>query len=121
MPRSALAMFVLAAVFAGHAQAASKQALVPGVTYEKAVQFTPHGAVAIHVITAPKPGSANGLYGFGPVLGRGTVTGGRERVTDIEKDVSGAATVAGINGDLFNWKDSHPTGMYMEGGVLKHP
>src|SRR6478609_9693665 len=34
--------------------------LMPGVTYEKIVQFTPHGAVTLHVLTAPRPGDQNG-------------------------------------------------------------
>ena len=74
---------------------------MPGVTYEQTVQFTPHGPVVLSVITAPKPDPA-GLYQLAPVLGRTTVTGGRERVTQIEKDVSSRATVAGINGDFFD-------------------
>jgi hypothetical protein len=118
---AALSICLLAAAFPAAALAQPRVTLVPGVTYEKGVQFTPHGAVAIHVITAPKPGSANGLYGFGPAIAKNTVFGGKERVTEIQRDVSTQATVAGINGDLYNWSDSHPTGIYMEGGVLKHP
>ena len=56
-----------------------------------------------------------------PVLARGTVLGGREKVTQIEQDVSGQATVAGINGDLFSAGDGHPAGIFMSGGVLAHP
>jgi hypothetical protein len=119
--RFAAAILLLAAVFASPALAQPKVTLMPGVTYEKGVQFTPHGPVAIHVITAPKPGSSSGLYGFGAEMAKGTVVGGKERVTDIQKDVSAEATVAGINGDLFNWSDGHPTGIYMERGVLEHP
>ena len=39
--------------------------LLPGVTYTKRVQFTPHGPVVLNVVTAPKPG---GLYSLAPVL-----------------------------------------------------
>ena len=117
----AAAISLLAAVFASPALAQPKVTLLPGVTYEKGVQFTPHGPVAFHVISAPRPGSGNGLYGLGPTLARGTVLGGSQRVTDIQREVSPQATVAGINGDFFNFKDSHPSGIYMEGGVLKHP
>ena len=49
------------------------------------------------------------------------MAGGLERVTQIEKDVSGQATVAGINGDLFDARDGHPSGIFMTGGVLAHP
>src|SRR5207249_2640159 len=34
--------------------------------------------------------------------------------------VSGAATVAGVNGDLFSLTDGHPTGIVMQDGVLWH-
>ncbi len=94
---------------------------MPGVTYEKAVQFTPHGAVVIHVLTAPRPGEANGLYQLAPVLAKGTVTGGKQRVTQLQKDVSNQMTVAGINGDLFNAVDGQPAGIFMQGGLLLHP
>jgi hypothetical protein len=46
---------------------------------------------------------------------------GREKVTDMEKRVSTGATVAGVNGDLFNWNDGHPSGILMRDGVLEHP
>jgi hypothetical protein len=117
MLRAAAAICLLLAVFAVpvHAQVVE---LMPGVTYEKTVQFTPHGAVVLSVITAPRPG---GLYRLAPVLARGTMTGGRERLTQIEKDVGAQATVAGINGDFFDQRDGHPSGVYLSGGVLLHP
>ncbi len=110
----------LAAVFAAPSRAAGPVPLMPGVTYMKTVQFTPHGAVVVHVLTAPRPGDQNGLYQLAPVLARGVV-GGLARVTQLEKDVSATATVAGINGDLFNATDSHPVGVFVSGGVLAHP
>jgi hypothetical protein len=91
------------------------------VTYETQVQFTPHGAVVIHVLTAPRPGDQNGLYQLAPVLAKGTVLGGKQRVTQLEKDVSNQMTVAGINGDLFNATDGQPAGIFMQGGLLLHP
>jgi hypothetical protein len=120
MLRRVAAICLLMAIFAapGHAQGTQ---LMPGVTYEKAVQFTPHGAVVIHVLTAPRPGDQNGLYQLAPVLAKGTVLGGKQRVTQIQKDVSSQATVAGINGDLFNATDGHPAGIFMQGGLLLHP
>jgi hypothetical protein len=114
--RLALVCLVLG-IFAVPAHAQPVE-LMPGVTYEKTVEFTPHGAVVVSVITAPRPG---GLYQLAPVLARGTVTGGRERVTQLEKDVSAQATVAGINGDYFDPRDGTPAGMFMTGGVLLHP
>jgi hypothetical protein len=120
MLRRAAAICLLMATFPAPAVAQGTP-LLPGVTYEKTVQFTPHGAVVLHVLTAPRPGDQNGLYQLTPVLARGTVMGGRERVTQIQKDVSNQATVAGINGDLFNVQDAHPAGVFMQGGVLLHP
>jgi exopolysaccharide biosynthesis protein len=90
---------------------------MPGVTYAKRVQFTPHGPVVLNVITAPKPG---GLYSLKPVLSNESIIG-REKVTDMQKRVSSAATVAGVNGDLFNFNDGHPSGVVIRDGVLEHP
>src|SRR5438876_6545660 len=115
-----LTVVVLLGALAAPAHAQGTE-LVPGVTYEKIVQFTPHGAVALHVITAPRPGDQNGLYQLAPLLGRGAILGGRARVTQLEKEASAQATVAGINGDLSNATDGHPAGIVMSGGVLMHP
>jgi hypothetical protein len=118
LPRAAT-VALLAAAFAAPAHAQGTQ-LLPGVTYEKTVEFTPHGAVVLHVITAPRPGDQKGLYQLAPVLGRGTIMGGTERVTQIERDVSAQATVAGIDGGAFSAADGHPTGIYLQGGALLH-
>ena len=90
---------------------------MPGVTYSKRVQFTPHGPVVLNVITAPKPG---GLYSLQPVLSNESIVG-REKVTDMQRRMSASATVAGVNGDLFNWNDGHPSGILIRNGVLEHP
>ena len=119
--RRLLTILLLLGAFCAPAQAAGPATLMPGVTYEKTVQFTPHGAVVVHVLRAPKPGDQNGLYQLAPVLARNSVLGGTQRVTQLEKDVSATATVAGINGDLFSAADAHPSGIFMSGGVLVHP
>jgi hypothetical protein len=106
----------LAAALAGPARAAT-QVLMPNVGYSRTVQFTAHGPVVLNVLTAPRPG---GLYKLRPILSNETIVG-RERVTAMEKRFSGVATVAGVNGDLFNWKDGHPSGMLMQAGVLQSP
>jgi hypothetical protein len=108
---------LLALVLPPTAGAAGQVVLTPGVTYEKQVQFTPHGPVAIHIITAPKPG---GLYALRPVLSNGSILG-RETVTSMQRRVSSIATVAGVNGDLFTWNEGLPSGMLMQSGVLKTP
>lgn len=104
----------VAAVVSGPARAAS-QVLMPNVSYTRTVQFTAHGPVVLNVLTAPRPG---GLYQLKPLLSNGLVSG-RETVTSMEKDASGSATVAGVNGDLFNWADGHPTGIVIRDRVLQ--
>jgi hypothetical protein len=108
-------LVLLFSALAGPARAQGTE-LMPGVTYEKIVQFTPHGVVVLHVITAPRPGDQNGLYQLLPALAHGTVGGPLEPVTQIERDVSPQATVTGINGDF-----SHPSGIVISAGVLLHP
>ncbi|MGZ8794570.1 MAG: hypothetical protein ACXW0F_08010, partial [Gaiellaceae bacterium] len=90
------------------------QTLAPGVVYSRQVEFTAHGPVVIHVISAPKP---TGLYALKPVLSNNAILG-RERVTSMQKRVSAEATVAGVNGDLFSWTDGHPTGGLIRAGIL---
>ena len=107
----------LAGAVAAPARAYYSRVLMPGVVYTRQVQFTAHGPVVLHVITAPRPG---GLVSLQPVLANGTVTG-RQRVTAMQRAISESATVAGTNGDLFNWNDGHPTGIVMQGGVIKTP
>jgi hypothetical protein len=106
----------LAAAFSPSARAAA-QVLMPNVSYQRTVQFTAHGPVALNVLTAPRPG---GLYQLKPLLSNGAILG-TERVTSMQKDVSDAATVAGVNGDLFNFNDGHPSGMFMQDKVLMSP
>ena len=118
--RKALIFCLLAGVFAAPASAAQR-VLMPGVTYEKRLQFTRFGPEALHIITAPKP--AGGLYGLKPVLSNGAVLG-RERVTSMERRAQASATVAGVNGDLFTWADGIPSSGLIQDGVLRttpHP
>jgi len=107
----------LSAVFVPPALASTTQALMPGVTYTRQVQFTSHGPVALNILVGPRPG---GLFALQPILADGTVTG-RARVTAMEKAISDTSTVAGVNGDLFNFKDGHPTGIVMDNNVIKSP
>jgi hypothetical protein len=66
-------------------------------------------------MTAPRPG---GLYALRPVLSNESVLG-RETVTSMQKRISGATTVGGVNADLFTWNEGLPSGMFMESGVMK--
>ena len=91
------------------------QTLMPGVVYSRQVEFTAHGPVVVHLISAPKP--AGGIYQLKPVLSNNAILG-KERVTSMERAVSSAATVAGVNGDLFASGDGHPIGALIRSGVL---
>ena len=120
MLRKAILFGLLAGIFASPA-AGAQQLLMPGVTYEKRLQFTRFGPQTMHILTAPKP--AGGLYGLKPVLSNGAATG-RERVTSMQRRAEASATVAGVNGDLFTWADGIPSSGLIQDGVLRttpHP
>jgi hypothetical protein len=121
MLRKAILFGLLAGIFASPAAGAPQQLLMPGVTYEKRLQFTRFGPQAMHILTAPKP--AGGLYGLKPVLSNGAAIG-RERVTSMQRRAEASATVAGVNGDLFTWADGIPSSGLIQDGVLRttpHP
>jgi hypothetical protein len=120
MVRRLAPLAVLSAVLAPSALASGPVTLLPGVTDQPAVQFTPHGPVALHVITAPRPGDAGGLYALAPVLAHGTIAGGSDRLTEIERALSPQATVVGINGDFPAGKAGQPAGIVVQGGALEH-
>ena len=82
---------------------------MPGVTYEKSVQFTPHGPVVAHVLRGPRP---VGLYALKPILSNDAIIG-REKVTQMQRRLSTTATVAGVNGDLFNLTVGYPSGLLL--------
>jgi exopolysaccharide biosynthesis protein/flagellar hook assembly protein FlgD len=120
MRRCAAIAVLLALVAPASARAQGgddRSLLMPGVSYTRDVEFTPHGPVVVHILNAPRPG---GLYGLKPVLSNDQIVG-RETVTSMEKRASGGATVAGVNGDLFNFRDGHPSGVLMRNGVLDSP
>jgi hypothetical protein len=97
--------------------AAATEALMPGVSYERAVQFTPHGPVALHVVTGPRP---TGLYALRPVLSNELIPG-TERVTSMQKRLSTGATLVGVNGDFFNFASGRPSGVLLRDGVVDSP
>jgi flagellar hook assembly protein FlgD len=106
-----------AGLLAAPAQAQfSRVLLMPGVTYERQVQFTAYGPVAIHVVIAPRP---TGAYALKPVLSNGAIVG-RDKVSSIQKDTSRDFTAAGVNGDLFAWEDGRPSSVLVRSGVLDH-
>jgi flagellar hook assembly protein FlgD len=97
------------------------QILMPGVTYEKRLQFTRFGPMRLHILSAPKPDGV--LYKLQPALSNGAVVG-RERVTSMQRRAEQSSTTAGVNGDLFTWTDGIPSSGLIQDGVLKttpHP
>jgi Phosphodiester glycosidase len=105
----------LAAISVVAPGSARAQELMPGVTYQRQVQFTLHGPVVINVLTMPRPGS---LWTLGPVLSNEQIQG-TEKLTAIERRLSSSATVAGVNGDLTA-SGGRPDGLLIRGGVVDH-
>jgi hypothetical protein len=97
------------------AQAAPVE-LLPGVTWEKQVRFTPRGPITLTVITAPRPG---GLTTIGPVVAGGSLTGPRLKVTQVQRSLGNTAISAGINGD-FTSGGGLPNGIVIRNGVYEH-
>jgi flagellar hook assembly protein FlgD len=89
--------------------------LMPGVGYQRVVQFTPRGPVVLDVVTAPRPDGS--LYTLAPALSNGAIVG-TEKLTDMQKDVSATATTVGVNGDFFAANPGTPTGILIRSGSL---
>ncbi len=116
----AAALAAIAALPAGASRSASAQIvaqtlLMPGVSYQREVQFTPHGPVVLDVVTAPRPDGS--LYTLAPVLSNNAVVA-TEKLTDMQKALGTTSTVVGVNGDFFAANPGKPTGMLMRGGLL---
>jgi hypothetical protein len=105
----AIAVLLAAVVAAPGAVSAATpvrgQTLMPNVVYSRQIDFTAHGPVVEHVVVAPRP---TGQYALHTVLSNDAVQG-TERLTSMEKRVSGSGTVVGINAG---------SGMVLRGGVL---
>jgi hypothetical protein len=93
----------------------AQSVLMPGVGYQREVEFTPRGPVVLDVVTAPRPDGS--LYTLAPALANGVVAG-TGKLTDMESAVSANETVVGVNGDFFAAKTGVPTGIVMQGGAL---
>jgi exopolysaccharide biosynthesis protein/flagellar hook assembly protein FlgD len=111
---------VIAALPAGasrgtSAQITTQSLLMPGVSYERDVEFTPHGPVVLDIVTAPRPDGT--LYTLTPVLSNNAVVA-TEKLTDMEKELSATSTVVGVNGDFFAADPGKPSGILMRGGAL---
>lgn len=117
MLRLSLIACAVCALLAAPAGVAARTTLLPGVALDEAVQFTPHGPVALHVVTGPRP---VGLYALKPVLSNETIIG-RETVTSIQKRLAQTATMVGVNGDLFTLATGRPSGILMRDRVVENP
>ena len=115
MQRLAVAAFSLLVLLVLPAEAAQVE-LMPGVTYDRQVLFTPRGPVAITVITSPPPGP---LTTIGPVVAGGTMTGPRLRLTQIQRSLGTTAVTAGISGD-FTAASGTPNGIVIADGAYQH-
>lgn len=111
---TSLAAAVLIPSASSATQPVRGQALMPGVVYSRQVDFTAHGPVVLNVVSAPKP---QGLYSLHAALSNGAVQG-RERLTDMEKEVSGQTTVVGVSGDYFDARWGSPSSILIRNGVL---
>jgi hypothetical protein len=96
-------------------QVTEQTLLMPGVTYERQVQFTPHGPVVLDIVTAPRPDGV--LYALQPVLSNNAVVG-TEKLTDMENELKAATTTVGVNGDFFAPNPGKPSGILIRNGEL---
>jgi len=108
------AAFLAAVAAASFPSAAPAVQLAPGIVYKREVRSIGGERVVVHVLSAPKPG---GLYALRPALSNGVVTG-RETVSSMQRRHSRRATLAGVNGDLFNWASGRPSGIFLRGNLL---
>jgi hypothetical protein len=114
-----VALVALTALPAGAAprssQVTEQTLLMPGVTYERQVQFTPHGPVVLDIVTAPRPDGV--LYTLQPVLSNNAVVG-TEKLTDLENELKATTTTVGVNGDFFAPNPGKPSGILIRNGEL---
>ena len=116
MRRRTLLIAIAALVLAAPA-GAQQRTLWPGVTFDSAVQFTPHGPVALNVLIGPRPGGTTTLA---PALSNETLTG-TETLTAMQRRLASSATTAGVNGDFFSFDTGAPSGVLMRDGQVASP
>ena len=115
MLRRVLSSCLFALVLCGPAHPAPQE-LIPGLTYDRKLEFTTAGPVVVNVLTVPRPG---GLWQLNPALSNESIQG-TERLTAIERRLSMTSTVAGVNGDLFGVGGA-PSGILIRNGGLDQP
>lgn len=111
---SLAALAALVALAVAPVGAAQPTPLFPGATYDRDIQFTAHGPVALHVVRGPRP---VGLYRLRPVLSNETIVG-RETLSAMQTRLSSQATSVGVNGDYFSFEEGRPSGIFLRDGVL---
>lgn len=89
--------------------------LMPRITYTQDARRVGGERVVFHVASGPQPG---GLYDLRPVLSNSAVTE-VETLTSMQRGMLRRANAVGVNGDFFNWALGNPSGIFVQGGVLK--
>ena len=115
--RRRLLLIAIAALVLAAPAGAQQRTLWPGVTFDSAVQFTPHGPVALNVLIGPRPGGTTTLA---PALSNETLTG-TETLTAMQRRLASSATTAGVNGDFFSFDTGAPSGVLMRDGQVASP
>ena len=111
-----VAALAVVAVTPASAQVPAQSLLMPGVGYQRQVEFTPHGPVVLDVVTAPRPDGA--LYTLVPALSNHAIVG-TQTLTEMEKEMSATSTAVGVNGDFFAPDPGKPSGILMRNGALE--
>jgi hypothetical protein len=114
--RHKLVIAVIFGLIVAPSAAARPTQLMPGVTFERVLEWTSAGPVATHVVRAPRP---VGLYSLTALLSNGTVAS-RETLSSMQRAASPQLTTIGVNGDYFSYAGGWPTGLLMRGGVVEH-
>ncbi|MEP6892525.1 MAG: phosphodiester glycosidase family protein [Gaiellaceae bacterium] len=116
--RLAIAVLAVAVFYPSTSVAvASTVELWPGVTFQQTVDLSLAGPVVIDILTGPRPGGTTTLR---PFLTSGVLTR-RQTLTAAERQVSSVTTLAGINGDFFNFNTGVPSGVLLQDGQLLSP
>jgi hypothetical protein len=108
--RAAVIAGALAALAAAPAALAqSPTLLMPGVTYERQVQFGSHGPVVTHVMVAPR---RVGSTASARCWRTASFSGKEDRIGDGETGLRRGGRSRALNGDLFilDGRPSHRTG-----------
>jgi Phosphodiester glycosidase len=110
-----LAALAALVVPSGSAAARTSVEVMPGITHIKDVRRVGGSRVVFHVALGPQPG---GLYDLRPVLS-GNRINGLETLSSMQRKLLRGANMVGVNGDLFTWATGSPSGILLQGNVLR--